>query len=169
MLNPFTPGVPARGNGFINREDEIKLILEHTRKGISSAIVGNPHIGKTSLLRRFLEPEIISKVLLDPKQYTIIESDFHLMMSLTPDVFWRDLLKSVVTLSPQVEPIFWPLLMQEQFSSIQLNQAFRELGQQNHRVILLLDEFDAVLGLPSFNTPDFLGTLRTDSPPLECC
>ncbi len=161
MSNPFTPGIPAKGDNFINRQDELKLILEHTRKGISSAIVGNPHIGKTSLLSRFLEPEIIKKALPDPQQYTLIESDFHLLMSLSPAVFWRDLLKSVVILSPQVEPIFQPLLKQEQFSSIQLNQTFRNLARQNHRLILLLDEFDALLGLPAFNTPNFLGTLRT--------
>lgn len=161
MLNPFTPGVPSRGNSFIDREDELQLILEHTRKGISSAIVGNPHIGKTSLLRRFLEPEIIGKVLPDPWQYTLIESDFHLMMSLTPETFWRDLLQSVVAFSPHVNPILGPVLAQEHFNAIQLNQIFQELARQNHRIILLLDEFDAMLSLPAFNTPDFLGALRT--------
>jgi hypothetical protein len=128
---------------------------------IKSTLFPIESIGKTSLLRRFLEPEIIAKALPDPKQYTLIESDFHLMMSLTPETFWRDLLQSVVALSPQVEPILHSLLTQEQFSAIQLNQVFRRLAQENHRVILLLDEFDAMLGLPAFSTPDFLGALRT--------
>ncbi len=161
MTNPFTPGIPARDNNFINRQDELNLILEHTRKGISSAIVGNPHIGKTSVLSRLVEPDVIGQVLPDDTQYTLIESDFHLLMSLTPDTFWQDLFKSVGELSPLVEPLLQPFLAQDQIGSIQLNQVFRKLARQHHRVILLLDEFDALLGLPAFNTPDFLGTLRT--------
>ncbi|MCB0191079.1 MAG: ATP-binding protein [Anaerolineae bacterium] len=160
LTNPFYPGNPVSGDNFINRENDLRLILEHTRKGISSAIVGNPHIGKTSLLSRFLEPETLQTIYPDPEKYTVVESDFHLLMGLTPNDFWQDVLESVATSSPHVRGILQSLLEIETINSLQLNQAFRQLGEHDHQVILLIDEFDAMLGLPEFDT-NFQATLRS--------
>jgi len=46
---PFIYGRPVRPGEFLNREAELRTIFNRLRNGESTAVVGEPHIGKRSL------------------------------------------------------------------------------------------------------------------------
>lgn len=162
MPNPFIPFQIATGEGFVNRAVEIQTIMERLAKGASSAIVGNPHIGKSSLLRRLYDPEITRPFLAQPESYFFVESDFQLLKSNhTPNDFWRPVLEQIVFIgSQQVKATFQPLLKRKTFDEQILLSAFSYISRAKQRVVLLIDELDYLFNLPGFNTLDFLGPLR---------
>ena len=55
-VSPFIYGRPVRPGEFLNREPELRTIFNRLRNGESTAVVGEPHIGKTSLLLQLADP-----------------------------------------------------------------------------------------------------------------
>jgi len=51
QLNPFLYGTPVPPSRHIGRRDAVRTLLSRLYNGESTAIVGEPHIGKSSLLR----------------------------------------------------------------------------------------------------------------------
>ncbi len=59
MQNPFISGNPVSQESFINRQHEIRRVVGRVlNHGQSSAILGEPRSGKTSLLQYLKAPEI---------------------------------------------------------------------------------------------------------------
>ncbi len=50
-LNPFLYGRPVPPSRFVGRKEAVRAIFGRTYNGESTVIVGQPHIGKSSLLR----------------------------------------------------------------------------------------------------------------------
>ncbi|MCP4105151.1 MAG: hypothetical protein GY749_06385 [Desulfobacteraceae bacterium] len=46
--NPFYYGNPVSHKNFIGRAKELRRVIGRLLKGESTAIIGDPHIGKTS-------------------------------------------------------------------------------------------------------------------------
>ncbi len=161
MSNPFIPFQIATDNQFINRQTETKTILERVAKGASSGIVGNPHIGKSSLLRYISEPDKITEFVPHSEQYTFIEVHFQSFISTDePDDFWAYVLEESIIISPETEQFFAPLLEKQTLDSRRLLSTFTRLGRSGRRVVLLIDEFDYLFNFSNFNTLDFLGPMR---------
>jgi len=57
MENPFICGDPVLPDNHIGRDDEIRRLVGRIRQGASSIIVGDPRVGKTSLLQYLAAPE----------------------------------------------------------------------------------------------------------------
>ena len=55
-VSPFIYGRPVRPGEFLNRKPELRTIFNRLRNGESTAVVGEPHIGKTSLLLQLADP-----------------------------------------------------------------------------------------------------------------
>ena len=161
MPNPFAPFKIATHDAFINRARELQTILERAAQGACSGVVGNPHVGKSSLLRRLLEPNVSEPFMTQAAHYLFIEVDFQSFVSTdTPDEFWAYVLEECIIQQSAVETFFQRLLDARHFDSQRLLAAFTRLGQAGYRVVLLLDEFDYLFNLPQFATLDFLGPLR---------
>jgi tRNA U34 5-carboxymethylaminomethyl modifying GTPase MnmE/TrmE len=68
MINPFFHGNPVSPNQFIDRDRELRYVTSRIiNYGQSTAIVGEPRIGKTSLLHYLsaLETRIVSLLSVD--------------------------------------------------------------------------------------------------------
>ncbi len=162
-MNPFIPFQPAFGANFLNREAEQREILDRLGMGVSSALVGNPHIGKTSLLRKLADTKSWAVYGLDPSQYTVVELNFELFTSeKTPDDFWQQICRRAALASPQSAAPLQPFTVQgkKRIDLGFLNEAFVKIGTQGQRVVVLIDEFDKFLNLPNFATLDFVNPLR---------
>ena len=53
--SPFVHGGPVKPADFLNRRRELRRLLNRLEKGQATAVVGQPHTGKTSLLRYVMD------------------------------------------------------------------------------------------------------------------
>jgi hypothetical protein len=166
ILNPFIYGKPVPVEQHINRQQELRTLFSRLRSGESTAIVGEPRIGKTSLLRCLVSPAVQQEWLGAHAEALIpVELDVYeewLSPEKTPLDFWQRVLGRVRIALPD-ETTQWQISLVEknQYGSATLSNFFRELGRRDRRVVLLLDEFDALLTHPNFCTAEFLGGLRS--------
>ncbi len=57
QINPFYYGNPAPPEHFLGRQEELRRIVSRMLGCQSTAIIGEPHSGKTSLLLYLVAPE----------------------------------------------------------------------------------------------------------------
>lgn len=166
IINPFIYGKPVSGDQHINREEEIRTIFSRLINGECTAIVGEPRMGKTSLLRR-LASDTSQKKWLNQQAASliVIELDFYqewLDVSKTPKDFWKNVLDNIkIQISDETIRRQISLVEDNEYGSATLASFFQNLGRKNLRVVLLIDEFDAILTHPNFSTAEFLGGLRS--------
>jgi ABC-type phosphate/phosphonate transport system ATPase subunit len=58
LLNPFLYGKPVPPARFVGRRDAVRTLFSRLYNGESTAIVGEPHIGKSSLLRYVMDDDV---------------------------------------------------------------------------------------------------------------
>jgi hypothetical protein len=165
-LNPFIYGKPVSGIQHINRQREQRTLFTRLRNGECTAIVGEPRIGKTSLLRRLASPSIQKEWLGEQAEGIItVEIDFYqewLSIHKIPRDFWKYVLDTVKMNLPDEtvrRQIAW--VEENDYGSATLVNFFRNLARKELRVVLLIDEFDALITHPNFSTAEFLGGLRS--------
>ena len=95
-LNPFIYGKPVPVTQHINRQRELRTLFARLRNGESTAIVGEPRIGKTSLLRCLATPTVQQEWLAgEAKRLISVEIDFYqewLSPDKSPKDFWQRVL-----------------------------------------------------------------------------
>lgn len=159
-MNPFQPFQPALGQKFFNRNSELNSILQRINQGASTTVVGNPHIGKTSLLKQIARPEVLQSANLDPTQNIVVEFNFELITNQnTPTDFWRRISAKVKLVRPDLASHLESALAYPNDLNL-LNEAFEIIGQNNARVVVVIDEFDKFFDIPTFATLDFFNPLR---------
>jgi hypothetical protein len=135
--------------------------------GQSTAIVGEPRTGKTSLLHYLAAPETQAD-LYGEKGDRLLFSYLDTQVlggSFTPFQFWEQALSSVrgrlVDPAPD-SPLAkqYRLCRDNNFGTFTLEILFRLLNKDNWRLVLLLDEFDTLLHHPVLNSAEFFGGLR---------
>jgi len=134
----------------------------HNRE--STAIVGSPHIGKSSVMRYIADADVKALWLEEiADQLVFVEIDCHLVpTSFTATDFWQFVLDGVENLiadtriQRQVKAV-----RQQPLNGFSLQSLFSLLGRNDYAAVVLIDEFDALLNHPNFNTPDFFGGLRS--------
>jgi hypothetical protein len=154
----------VRPGEFLNREAELRTIFNRLRNGESTAIVGEPHIGKSSLLLQLADAAVQRTYLggdarclvISPLDLLPISNDY------TPAAFWAELLEPLVehpghaTTARCLEAA-----AQAGYERRPLERLFSQLGRQGRRLVLLLDEFERLLTHPDFQTPAFFALLRS--------
>lgn len=163
-LNPFRYGKPVPPGLFVGRQDAIQLIFSRIATGDSTAIVGQPHMGKSSLLSYVADEQVLARYLADSGgNHVFIQLDCHLLpASFGPLAFWERVLQRIKhaahekILSSAVSPD--PALAGNPFA---LEDFFSTLGRSGVHVVLLVDEFDTLLDHPNFRNAEFFGTLRS--------
>ena len=160
----FIYGRPVKPNEFLGRKDTLRTIFNRLRNGESTAIVGEPKIGKTSLLIK-LENEATQQHHLgdDARNIVVCRLDLqpidHVYM---PVDFWSEVLEPLherpghATISRKLKQA-----VQAGYTRRSLERLFNLLGQRGRRLVLLLDEFEHLLNHPNFQSPAFFALLRS--------
>lgn len=160
ILSPFIYGRSLQPTEFSGRPVELNRMAGRLYRGQSIAVIGQPHIGKTSML------EFINDSIARRKQFgDNFGNNFFVFLDVLAAQgiraqadFWRYVLAPLRT---SVYASQYEYAVQEGFNNFALNQVFDHLGNEGCKLILLLDEFDTMLSHPVLNTPDFYGGLRT--------
>ena len=157
MVNPYPP------TEHIGRRTEIRTLFSRLANGESSAIVGEPHIGKSSLLS-YLATEDARRKWLGKisEQQVCIEIDCQMLPAdSTTDTFWQRVLLRVLGIAGDELKRQCKIVQQNNFGSFSLEELFKLLAKKDRRVTLLIDEFDTLLNHPNFNKAEFFGALRS--------
>ena len=166
QLNPFISGNPVSESHFINREKELRRIVGRIlNHGQSSAIIGEPRNGKTSLLQYLAAPENAEVLYGEEKEkflFKYVDSQA-LGNSFSPATFWQYVLNPVEkTMGKGITPLRNAYLtcVDENCGNFVLERLFAQLFLTGRRLVLLLDEFDAFLENDIFHQSEFYGGLR---------
>ncbi len=160
---PFIYGRPVKSVEFLDRETELRAIFNRLRNTESTAVVGEPHIGKSSLLLQLADDET-RRVYLGSEAQRMMMSVLDLQpvgRDYTPASFWAEVLDRLCQpgqddLKPHLD-----LVAESSYARRPLERLFNYLGQTGRRLVLLLDEFDRLLVHPNFQDPAFFALLRS--------
>lgn len=162
--NPFIYGGPVPPGRFIGRQNEVQFLFDRIVTGQSTAVVGEPHIGKSSLLRYLATPEVRAERLGRAGQRIVFaERDCHALPDdCTPAKFWREAL-AVVWEECRDEKVRGAIdwAAKQGFGTYSLERLFGLLGRNGWQVTLCMDEFDTLLHHDKLKSAEFFGGLRT--------
>ena len=168
-VNPFIFGRALVPEEFVGRERELPRLFSRLATGQSVAVIGQPHIGKTSLIKFVLDPDVRRALLGNQFERDLFSFlDAQMLNSIQDQAsFWKTALEPVVvslqlSKSADLQPFSKALEIAKQnnFGSFVLEQFFRSLCKSGVRLFLFLDEFDAFLAHPGLNSAEFYGSLR---------
>jgi MinD-like ATPase involved in chromosome partitioning or flagellar assembly len=159
-INPFIYGRPLSPAEFTGRQVELNRIASRLSTGQSIAVVGQPHIGKTSLLTFLADAPARRKQFGEEfgKNYFVFLDVLATQGIRMQADFWKYALAPlrVSEFSAQYD-----YAAQEGYNNFALEQVFDNLERGGRKFILMLDEFDSLLSHPVLNKPDFYGGLRS--------
>jgi hypothetical protein len=162
--SPFEYGGPVSPADFLNRRRELRRLLNRLEKGQATAVVGQPHTGKTSLLRYVKDKVKRDSIVgdrLDPCWFRDIDSHM-LGRSFNLPAFWAHVLEPVAVYFPNGElRSFYETARDNAFGAFALMSLFTALEDAGLRIVVMLDEFDALLNHPNLNSSEFYGSLRS--------
>jgi hypothetical protein len=141
----------------------MQTVFNRLRNAESTAIIGEPHIGKTSFLFQLAESGIQKEYLEgDDKKLVVASLDIHSIgEGYTPANFWEDALAPLAKLNVQSIEGLVERAGKSQFNRQTLESLFVKLASQNRILVLLLDEFERLLKHPNFKDPGFFALLRS--------
>lgn len=172
MSNQFSFGKPVYPEQFVGREDEINKLSGNILQGTSSVIVGDPRIGKTSLLNYVQAKEtreLLYGSMSNNLHFVYLDAQTFDREKFAPSQFWQiateDLYEKLLkSCSDSSSTQACTRCLEDKFDRTSVIRGFFEcLHEENLRLVILVDEFDVVLGHPQLNTPAFLGCLRSFS------
>jgi len=166
-VNPFIYGRPLRPNEFFDREGELKSLWNRILTNQSSAVTGEPMIGKTSLLLKLSDMESFKEANgLDDSEAAKFKFVLFDCMTfetwMNPNGFWRKVLKELKRGAGD-DTEFQKILerFEGYFDTFEdRKDFFTEIGRKGYKVVLMLDEFDTLLRHQNFKTSSFYGQLR---------
>ena len=168
MTNPFVYGVPVRGSAFVGRADALRRVLSRiAAEGQATALVGEPGIGKTSLMSN-LPDRAVSGGLTGAEGERLLFQflDAHTLPS-TPTAadFWERALICLDDEDParMGAPLqaAWAKTQESGYAALRLERLFDKLDGANLRLVLFVDEFDALLQDQGLGPSGFFGSLRS--------
>ena len=162
--SPFVHGGPVAPADFLNRRQELRRLLNRLEKGQATAVVGQPHMGKTSLLRYMLDKvkrDSINGVRLDQCWFREIDSHM-LSKTFNQAAFWGHVLEPIAVYFKDGElRSLYETARENEFGAFTLMRLFAAMDAAGLRIVVILDEFDALLSHPILNSAEFYGSLRS--------
>ena len=151
-VNPYRYGHPIREpEWFFGREEELQTILDRLSKHESTSLIGERRSGKTSLLYQLLDQDVRRKCHPEADDLVVAYVTPELMAQ-DPQGFFYEVLRSLYEQGLASTPP-----TQENATNFQMRDCVTRLSPR--KVVILLDEFDAMVKLGSFPS-DFFGFLR---------
>ncbi len=141
---------PVPPSHFVGRQREVDHILSQLANPArgSSAISGDPLVGKTSLLHYLSEPQVREAWGLSPSRCHFLYRDCHNIVPFSEAAFWRYMLRELKdhladdqALSEHVQR----LLAQASFDPFDLNDLFDDIAHASRLAVLMLDEFEGIV------------------------
>jgi len=167
--NPFQFGNPVPPHLFVDHKRQLRTVVNRILNlGQSTAIVGEPRLGKTSLILYF-SSRIYRSYLFgkDHVSFHFLHLDAQrLDCEITPNLFWRTILEPLgnhlikLTKKPMLASAYMQCV-EHDFENQLLGDLFSLLHENNHLAILIIDEFDSLLNCKNLLIPSFLGCLRS--------
>lgn len=169
MTNPFVHGNPVLPAQFANRSRELRRLVNRIITGQSTALVGEPRTGKTSLLEYLRARETQADLYghnAAPLIFFYMDSQL-LGPEFTQSHFWQN------ALYPLYDQVIagkgdntriaqaYRTCVENQFGNFVLERLIALVEQAKYRLVLLLDEFDTLLHHPILNSAEFFGGLRS--------
>jgi len=168
MSNPFFCGNPVPPDQFLDRQEELWRITGRIlNQGQSTAVMGEPRSGKTSLLWYLKAPE---------KRAMLYNADGQRLLFSYLDAqtlgekfnqaqFWEYALHPLhgQVITPSLDsPIAqaYQVCRENEFGCFVLERLFAQMVQSGWRLVVMLDEFDLLLHHPILNSAEFFGSLR---------
>lgn len=168
MHNSFLHCTPVPTDMFIDRRRELRRITSRILSGQSMAIVGEPRSGKTSLLLYLAAPETRQELYGDEGERLLFSYlDSHTFgSSFDPIQFWRQALQPFhdQALSPGSDSALLKAYVtchEEGFGTFVLERLLIQANMIGWRLVLMLDEFDALLHHDVLKSTELLGALRS--------
>jgi hypothetical protein len=171
MSNPFFCGDPVLSNQFIDRRRELRRIAGRiVNQGQSTAVVGEPRSGKTSLLLYLSAPETRDGLYGSAgKQLFFSFLDSHALGDDCDQAqFWKSALQPFYeeVICPAADPgsplpQAYRTCRENSFGTFTLEKLLAQVNATGWRLVLLLDEFDVLLYHPQLSCAEFFGGLRT--------
>lgn len=155
-------GRPVKGRECICREEALSTIFNRLRNGESTAIIGEPHIGKTSLLFQIADAKT-RKEYLDRNDRRLLVANVDLLAFSAQDsplTFWQEALSPLSDLNIQSVQSALERASRSEYSRQTLEALFRKVAERHCLLVLLLDEFERLLKHPNFRDPAFFAHLR---------
>jgi hypothetical protein len=167
MPNPFFHGNPVPPEQFIGRRRALRRVVGRIlNHGQSTAMVGEPRSGKTSLLAYLGAPEM-REALYGPRGGRLLFSFLDCQTfgeTLTPAQFWAQALRPLdAALTEEAAPLAqaYHTCREDDFGTFVLERLLARVREADRQVVLMLDEFDALLHHPVLTSTEFLGGLRS--------
>jgi hypothetical protein len=169
-INPFIYSRPVQPDEFVGREPELRRLFSRLATGQSTAIIGLPHVGKSSLLNTVMDPGRRQALFGDEFKNDLFQIlDAQMLRSVRSQTeFWAQALCALddainagkADKIQQIKPVF-EMARTNNFGTFVLEQLFNALGEIGARYMLFLDEFDDLLSHPVLNSAEFYGSLRS--------
>lgn len=166
MNNPFQVGSVVAPRALVGRGRELRRLAGGILNGgQSAALVGEPRTGKTSLLRYLMSEETRQALFGEGGgniRFQFLDTQM-LGAGFDPPGFWERCLSPLAEVVRQDEALHsaWRTCRLEKFGTFVLERLFAQLQAAGWQLVLLLDEFDAVLHHPVLNQSEFYGGLRS--------
>jgi len=171
VFNPFFYGNPVSPAQFLDRRRELRRITGRiANQGQSTAVVGEPRSGKTSLLEYLAAPETRDDLYGSGREeklfFSLIDNQA-LGGECDQARFWELALHPFYekVIRPDPDP-YSPLIQAYQtcqesdFGTFTLERLLARMNAERWRFVLLLDEFDALLHHTVLSCAEFFGGLR---------
>lgn len=169
-INPFIYSRPVNPEEFVGREPELRRLFSRLATGQSTAIIGMPHVGKSSLLNTVMDPARRKDLFGDEFQNDLFQIlDAQMLRSVkTQAEFWEQALCALDDAFNDGKPAalarvksHYEIARDNKFGTFVLEQLFNAFREINVRYMLFLDEFDDLLSHPVLNSAEFYGSLRS--------
>jgi hypothetical protein len=168
MSNPFFYGNPAPPDQFIDRRRELRRIVGRiVNQGQSTAVVGEPRSGKTSLLEYLAAPEARKLYSACEKRLVFSYLDAHTLGGqFSQAQFWEYVLRplherAIVPRPDSPLARAYQMCRENDFGCFVLERFLAQMELTVWRLVLMLDEFDVLLHHPILNSAEFFASLRS--------
>ena len=165
--NPFQYGSPIPPERFVGRRRLLQRLTRRLLAGQSVALTGEPRLGKSSILNYLAAPENRPRLYREQAPQLIFSNiDASLLPAQFDQMqFWVQALKPIsvyLQQHPEKQTLAQSLSVCEasHFGTFVLEQLFNCLSQLSLKLVLVIDEFDVLLGHSVFNSAEFFGSLR---------
>jgi hypothetical protein len=154
---------------FLDRKRQLRRVISRiVSRGQSTAIVGEPLSGKTSLLLYLAAPELRAELYdTDGEKLLFTYLDAQTFGGrFSQAQFWEYALRPFHEQAVVPEPDaplaqVYEICQENDFGTFVLERCLMQIDEAGWRLVLLLDEFDMLLHHPILNSAEFFGSLRS--------